>query len=154
MPDASLASGSQQAQCSPCHWHQGQGLNLRVRRFHTPICNAAVEDWYATSCFQNDQCLCDWIGLYTSPHLVAVRERIRINGKPIAEEAFARYFFEVWDRLEKNDVVGRFCLFVYGTEPEQFTQRKYESTPSKPMYFKMVTLVAFHAFMDLKVVSL
>lgn len=110
MPDASLASGSQQAQCSPCHWHQGQGLNLRVRRFHTPICNAAVEDWYATSCCQNDHCLSDWIGLYTSPHLVAVRERIRINGKPIAEEDFARYFFEVWDRLERNDVVGQFSF--------------------------------------------
>ena len=44
-------------------------------------------------------------GLYTSPHLVAVRERIRLNGKPISEEDFAKFFFEVWDRLEKNDVV-------------------------------------------------
>ncbi|KAI5123423.1 hypothetical protein M0805_006128 [Coniferiporia weirii] len=73
------------------------------------------------------------VGLYTSPHLVAVRERIRINGKPISEEDFAKYFFEVWDRLENNDT------------------RKYESTNSKPMYFRMVTLVAFHAFMELKV---
>ncbi|KAL5508207.1 MET7 [Sanghuangporus vaninii] len=73
------------------------------------------------------------IGLYTSPHLVAVRERIRINGKPIAEEDFAKYFFEVWDRLEKNDV------------------RKYDHTPPKPMYFRMVTLVAFHALMQMKV---
>ena len=45
------------------------------------------------------------IGLYTSPHLVAVRERIRINGKPISEEQFAKYFFEVWDRLEANETV-------------------------------------------------
>ncbi|KAG6880366.1 hypothetical protein C0992_007777 [Termitomyces sp. T32_za158] len=28
------------------------------------------------------------IGLYTSPHLVAVRERIRINGTPISEDQF------------------------------------------------------------------
>ena len=55
-----------------------------------------LEAWYLRDC----------VGLYTSPHLVAVRERIRINGKPIAEEDFARYFFEVWDRLEKNDVVS------------------------------------------------
>lgn len=41
------------------------------------------------------------VGLYTSPHMVAVRERIRINGEPIAEDAFARYFWEVWDRLEE-----------------------------------------------------
>jgi len=45
-------------------------------------------------------------GLYTSPHLVAVRERIRINGVPLSEERFAKYFFEVWDRLEKNDTVS------------------------------------------------
>ena len=44
-------------------------------------------------------------GLYTSPHLVAVRERIRVNGAPISEEDFAKYFFEVWDRLEANDMV-------------------------------------------------
>lgn len=43
------------------------------------------------------------IGLYTSPHIVAVRERIRINGSPISEEDFAKYFFEVWDMLDRND---------------------------------------------------
>jgi hypothetical protein len=45
------------------------------------------------------------IGLYTSPHLVAVRERIRINGKPLEEDVFAKYFFEVWDRLDKGPKV-------------------------------------------------
>lgn len=44
-------------------------------------------------------------GLFTSPHLVAVTERIRINGTPISEEHFTKFFFEVWDRLEKNDTV-------------------------------------------------
>lgn len=45
-------------------------------------------------------------GLYTSPHMVAVRERIRINGEPIEEEVFARYFFEVWERLERDTKVS------------------------------------------------
>jgi len=45
------------------------------------------------------------IGLYTSPHLCAVRERIRINGEPLEEEVFAKYFFEVWERLEANQKV-------------------------------------------------
>lgn len=31
-------------------------------------------------------------GLYTSPHLVSPTERIRINGEPVSEEAFARAF--------------------------------------------------------------
>lgn len=38
--------------------------------------------------------------------MVAVRERIRINGRPIEEDMFAKYFFEVWDRLEKNTAVS------------------------------------------------
>lgn len=50
------------------------------------------------------------IGLYTSPHLVAVRERIRINGVPISEEQFARYFFELWKRFERNPDVRIFSI--------------------------------------------
>ena len=46
------------------------------------------------------------VGLYTSPHLIAVRERIRVNGAPISEELFAMFFFDVWDRLEENHHVG------------------------------------------------
>lgn len=42
------------------------------------------------------------IDLETSPHLIAVREKISINSKPIAENVFARYFFEVWDALEES----------------------------------------------------
>lgn len=51
------------------------------------------------------------VGLYTSPHMVAVRERIRINGEPIPENMFARYFWEVWDKLEADQKVGRSPLF-------------------------------------------
>lgn len=51
------------------------------------------------------------IGLYTSPHIVQVRERIRVNGSPISEEDFAKYFFEVWDMLEKNDEARGFSFF-------------------------------------------
>ncbi|ORY89056.1 FolC bifunctional protein [Leucosporidium creatinivorum] len=72
-------------------------------------------------------------GLYTSPHMVAVRERIRINGKPIEEDVFARYFFEVWDRLERK--------------PE----RKDPDTPEKPAYFRYLTILAFHVFLQEKV---
>jgi folylpolyglutamate synthase len=44
-------------------------------------------------------------GLYTSPHLLEVRERIRINGVPISKDLFAKYFFDVWDRLEATKVL-------------------------------------------------
>lgn len=74
------------------------------------------------------------IGLYTSPHLKSVRERIRINGTPISEELFAQYFFEVWDKLES-------------------TQSDLNNFPhmipnSKPGYFKYLTLLSFHIFLQ------
>lgn len=43
-------------------------------------------------------------GLYTSPHLIEVRERIRINGEPISKDKFAQYFFNIWDKLELTKV--------------------------------------------------
>jgi folylpolyglutamate synthase len=43
-------------------------------------------------------------GMFTSPHLIAVRERIRINGVPIAEDLFAKYFFHIWDQLKETEV--------------------------------------------------
>ncbi|KAH7887624.1 Mur ligase [Phlebopus sp. FC_14] len=72
------------------------------------------------------------VGLYTSPHLVAVRERIRVGGEPLSEVDFAKFFFEVWDRLEKNG-------------------RKTPEYPVMPNYFRYLTLMAFHTFMSLSV---
>lgn len=38
--------------------------------------------------------------------MVSVRERIRINGNPLSEEVFAKFFFEVWDALDVNTKVS------------------------------------------------
>ncbi|KAI0776055.1 tetrahydrofolylpolyglutamate synthase [Trametes elegans] len=76
----------------------------------------------------------EWkVGLYTSPHLVAVRERIRINGAPISEELFTKYFFEVWDRLKQNPKTAN------------------PQTPIMPGYFRFITLLAYHTFLELRV---
>ncbi|KAL8869781.1 MAG: hypothetical protein Q9174_004013 [Haloplaca sp. 1 TL-2023] len=70
------------------------------------------------------------IGLYTSPHLRFVRERIQINNEPLSEELFAKYFFETWDRLE-----------------ESARQRgEPTDTTAKPSYFRFLTLMAFHTY--------
>ncbi|TLS28103.1 hypothetical protein PpBr36_00910 [Pyricularia pennisetigena] len=42
------------------------------------------------------------VGLYTSPHIVSERERIRIDFAPVSEDDFARHFFEVWDVLLRH----------------------------------------------------
>lgn len=60
------------------------------------------------------------VGLYTSPHLVDFRERIRINGKPIDEEY-------VIDFVEKN---------------KQFWE------PLRPSFFEITTAMAFKYFAD------
>ncbi|OLN84352.1 Folylpolyglutamate synthase 2 [Colletotrichum chlorophyti] len=74
------------------------------------------------------------VGLLISPHLIAVRERIRINGAPISEELFARYFFEVWDRLGESEAEAE--AVALGT---------------RPIYSRYLTLVSFHAFLQEKV---
>ena len=61
------------------------------------------------------------IGLYTSPHLKRVQERIQINCKPISEDLFAKYVFEVWDNLKSN-------------------------TLPKPRYLQLLMLVSIHTF--------
>ncbi|OUM53777.1 hypothetical protein BVG19_g3091 [[Candida] boidinii] len=72
------------------------------------------------------------IGLYTSPHLKSVRERIMINGKPISEQLFAKYFFEIWDRLENTN-----------SDETIFPNM---SKGIKPAYFRYLTLLSFHTF--------
>ncbi|KAI4601009.1 Folylpolyglutamate synthetase [Pestalotiopsis sp. 9143b] len=81
------------------------------------------------------------IGLFTSPHLIAVRERIRIDGRPIAEDLFAKYFFEVWDML------GR------GEEQEQEKKTEGEERggvpmATRPIYARYLTLMSYHAFLQ------
>jgi folylpolyglutamate synthase len=79
------------------------------------------------------------VGLYTSPHLRFVRERIQINNQPLSEEAFAKYFFEVWDRLEESAAKAG--------------HKDPKSTETKPVYFRFLTLMALHSYMQEKVGS-
>src|ERR1700761_4087833 len=41
------------------------------------------------------------VGLYTSPHLIRVNERIRIDGADISDEDFARFYFQVDDTARR-----------------------------------------------------
>src|SRR5688572_13730428 len=37
--------------------------------------------------------------LYTSPHLVSLTERFRLNATPISPQLFLKHFWAVWDGL-------------------------------------------------------
>ncbi|CAO3618377.1 unnamed protein product [Cunninghamella blakesleeana] len=90
-------------------------------------------------------------GLFTSPHLVAVRERIRIDGVPISEELFAKYSEDVWNRLEDTkDQYFDFYDKYLNNDPKN-TLRQQRNHPDKPVYFRYLTLLALHAFMQEKV---
>ncbi|GAB1286240.1 Folylpolyglutamate synthase, mitochondrial [Apodemus speciosus] len=69
-------------------------------------------------------------GFFSSPHLVQVRERIRINGKPISPELFTKHFWHLYNQLEEF---------------------KDDSHGSMPSYFRFLTLMAFHVFLQEKV---
>uniref|UniRef100_A0A667WZY0 Folylpolyglutamate synthase n=1 Tax=Myripristis murdjan TaxID=586833 RepID=A0A667WZY0_9TELE len=69
-------------------------------------------------------------GFYSSPHLVQVRERIRINGQPIRKELFTKYFWQVYGRLDE-------------------TKEAHGGT--MPAYFRFLTILAFHVFLQEKV---
>jgi dihydrofolate synthase / folylpolyglutamate synthase len=45
-------------------------------------------------------------GLYTSPHLCSIRERIRVDGEMISEEVFAALVFELMPHLEAAGMAG------------------------------------------------
>lgn len=72
-------------------------------------------------------------GLYTSPHLLEVTERVRCDGKPITKEAFARYFFQVWDRLQT-------------TSSSPPAAAPATAAAGMPAYFHLLTLVGLWCF--------
>jgi folylpolyglutamate synthase/dihydropteroate synthase len=70
--------------------------------------------------------------LNTSPHLVSLNERIRLNGHPVSDELFIKHFWAVWDGLVA-------------------TRDEAEGDPIIPAHFRFLTLVAFHLFLTHRV---
>ncbi len=68
------------------------------------------------------------VGLYTSPHLLDIRERIRVNGLTISESRFT----------ETAELLAR-------------TLDSYEWRKDPPTYFEVLTVMAFHYFKEMKV---
>jgi dihydrofolate synthase/folylpolyglutamate synthase len=70
-------------------------------------------------------------GLYTSPHLERINERIRINGEDISDEDFAAAWTRVHASIESLLASGRLS--------------------AHPTYFECITALAFVAFAESKV---
>jgi dihydrofolate synthase/folylpolyglutamate synthase len=67
-------------------------------------------------------------GLATSPHLISVTERIRINGKDISDEDFARYATKIRETSENLVAEG--------------------DLEAVPTFFEQVTAIALYAFAE------
>ena len=70
-------------------------------------------------------------GLYTSPHLQRVNERIRIDNSEISEDDFARFYFRVQDVAQQLVQQGRL--------------------PQHPSFFEILTALAFLYFAEAKI---
>ena len=70
-------------------------------------------------------------GLYTSPHLVRINERIQVDGEPIGDDDFAQLYFRVDDCARKLISEGRL--------------------PGAPSFFETLTALGFVAFAEASV---
>lgn len=78
-------------------------------------------------------------GMFTSPHLVSLRERIRINGVPVSKRVFGEVYWRVRGKLEQHQCdshaengVGDGCTL--------------SPLPILPGYFRMLCLMAIYTF--------
>ncbi|OAA40732.1 folylpolyglutamate synthase [Beauveria brongniartii RCEF 3172] len=76
------------------------------------------------------------VGTYTSPHLVSPRERIAIDGEPISQAVFAAAFWQLWER------------FTAAARAEGRPRDEAEGPASKPFYFRFLTILAWHVFLQ------
>ena len=75
------------------------------------------------------------VGLYTSPHLHHLCERMRINGEPISQERLARLV---------DELIG--VLKVMGIETMREGQGRPPASPEQPTYFECTTAMALSCF--------
>ncbi|MEP6901309.1 MAG: folylpolyglutamate synthase/dihydrofolate synthase family protein [Actinomycetota bacterium] len=88
------------------------------------------------------------VGMTTSPHLVSITERVKINGKEISEADFARYATRIRETSEQ--LVENFKA----KDEEKSAIRNPQSGISLetvPTFFEQVTAIALLAFSEAKV---
>jgi folylpolyglutamate synthase/dihydropteroate synthase len=97
-------------------------------------------------------CMCESIlrengyktGLFTSPHLIDIRERIRYNGKPIHESIFSAVYWKIRNALESE--------YESECNDEEYEvngdDKNGDDPPPKfPGYFRMLTLMGMYTFL-------
>ncbi len=65
-------------------------------------------------------------GLFTSPHLISFRERVRLNGEKISEEELARSLTEIGERIRDWDPHPTFFEITTGLALQHFQKTRCE----------------------------
>ncbi|XP_057833875.1 folylpolyglutamate synthase isoform X2 [Cryptomeria japonica] len=66
-------------------------------------------------------------GLYTSPHLISICERYRLDGLKVSEEKFLNHFWWCWNRLKENSMEDiHFFRFLTLVAFKIFTEEKVD----------------------------
>lgn len=78
---------------------------------------------YIESCLRNQGYR---VGLFTSPHLNTIRERIQINRELISEEDFTRYFNLVYEVISTNNINLAYFDFFFGIAMLYFNEQKVD----------------------------
>ena len=77
------------------------------------------------------------VGLFLSPHVLDIRERIQINNEKISKEIFTKCFFDIYSRYEE---------VAHGSESEFL-----KGVASRSNFFRFMFMVALHTFEHLHV---
>ncbi|OMJ13836.1 putative folylpolyglutamate synthase [Smittium culicis] len=91
--------------------------------------------------------------LFTSPHLVSVTERIRIDGKQISRQKFTEYFYQVYESLSKEAEKGSSKDMENRAASEACkvgdnVQDKHQlPVRTMPQYFAFLTILAFYSWL-------
>ncbi|KAK4153332.1 folylpolyglutamate synthase [Chaetomidium leptoderma] len=84
------------------------------------------------------------VGLYTSPHVLSVRERIVLDGRPISRAGLGRYVGEVWGRFTdaaRAEAARKGVVDVAG-------EADLDGPGTKPFFFRFLTVLALHVFVS------
>ncbi|KAL2131894.1 hypothetical protein VTI74DRAFT_4479 [Chaetomium olivicolor] len=87
------------------------------------------------------------VGLYISPHVLSVRERIALDARPIPVPAFTRYLHSLWDRFT---LAARAEAASKGLS---VPDADLAGPATKPFYFRFLTILALHVFVSERVRS-
>jgi folylpolyglutamate synthase len=81
------------------------------------------------------------VGLFTSPHLIDVRERLMVNGRMLEQERFSKYFV---DFQKEHDAA--FDSKPWGPVAEDGAPADASLIPQKSGFFRFMFLLSLHVF--------